>query len=139
MIVYEGTRITCDAVKTVVKYLVGDRDRIVYTGNELPSVYLKSRKVALGKGAMVPSFADTHIHFASFSTFHAGLNVMEAKSNKEISLMLAQFIKDNKDKLIIVFGASPYSVSEQRLITRMELDVVCSDRPIMVVKYDGHA
>lgn len=139
MTVYEGTIITCDAVNTVAKYLVEDRGKIVYVGDELPATYLNSRKVMLGKRALVPSFADTHIHFASFSIFHAGLNVMEAKSNKEIALMLAQFVKDNKDKLIIAFGASPYSVSEQRLITRKELDVVCSDRPIMVVKYDGHA
>ena len=44
----------------------------------------------------------------------------------------------NKKKLI-AFGASPYSVKEKRLISRGELDVVCPDKEIMVVKYDGHA
>lgn len=139
MIVYEGAILTCDAKNTIAKYLVEDKGRIVYIGDDLPSIYTQADKVKLGKKAMIPSFADTHIHFASYSTFHAGLNVMDARSNREIASMLAEFIKGNKEKLIIVFGASPYSVEERCLIFRKELDEVCADRPIMVVKYDGHA
>lgn len=139
MIVYEGDIITCDSKNTVAKYLVEDKGRIIYIGNDLPTRYQEADKLSLGKKALIPSFADTHIHLASYSTFHAGLNVMGARSNSEITSMLREFIKTNKDKLIIVFGASPYSVEEKRLISRRELDEVCQDRPIMVVKYDGHA
>ena len=32
-----------------------------------------------------------------------------------------------------------YSVSDGHLVTREQLDSVCSDRPIFIVKYDGHA
>ena len=46
--------------------------------------------------------------------------------------------RSNK-KTLIAFGASPYSVKEGRLISREELDKVCPDKEIMVVKYDGHA
>ena len=42
-------------------------------------------------------------------------------------------------KRLIAFGASPYSVKERKLISREELDRVCPDKEIMVVKYDGHA
>lgn len=139
MRIYDGTIITCDAQNTIVRYLVEDKGKIVYVGNDLPSEYEGGNRVSLGKKALIPSFADTHMHFASFAIFHAGLNVMEARSNQEISTMLSEFVKNNKDRLIIAFGASPYSVSERRLITREEIDAVCSDRPVMVVKYDGHA
>ena len=64
---------------------------------------------------------------------------MDAESNKEISEMVRKFVARSKGKTLICFGASPYSVKEGRLISREELDEVCPDKEIMVVKYDGHA
>ena len=44
-----------------------------------------------------------------------------------------------RKKIIIGFGASPYSVSDGHLVRRTELDRVCPDKPVFIVKYDGHA
>ncbi len=139
MKVYEGAILTCDADNRVMRYLVEDHGRILYTGNILPEEYISVRHVRLGTQALVPAFADSHIHFASFATFHAGLNVMEARSNREILDMLRDHVAHTKEKLIIGFGASPYSVSDGRLVNREELDSVCPDKPLFMVKYDGHA
>lgn len=137
---YKGNILTVDPCDTVVKYLVEDKGRIIYTGNELPDRYKDAEVVNLGEKALIPAFVDTHQHMASFSTFHAGLNVMEAESNKQIADMVKEFVEESKDKkTLIAFGASPYSVKEKRLISREELDAVCPDKEIMVVKYDGHA
>ncbi len=40
---------------------------------------------------------------------------------------------------MIGFGASPYSVSDGHLVRRVQLDEVCPDKPLFLVKYDGHA
>ncbi len=136
---YEGAVLSVNKNNDVFRYLVEDRGRIVYVGNTLPEIYSQAEKVELGKRALIPSFADTHQHFASFSTFQAGLNVMDAASNEEISEMVRNFVSRSKGKTLICFGASPYSVREGRLISREELDAVCPDKEIMVVKYDGHA
>ena len=137
---YEGSILTVNKNNDVVRFLVEDGGRIVFIGNELPDRYKAVEKVKLGKKALIPSFVDTHQHFASFSTFHAGLNVMDAESNEEISQMVSEFYKKSGNKkTLIAFGASPYSVKERRLISREELDKVCPDKEIMVVKYDGHA
>ncbi len=136
---FEGTIITCDKENTIAKFLVEDAGRIVYVGNELPSKYANAKRINLGKRVLIPSFADTHMHFASFATFHAGLNVMNARSNKEILDLLGKYVKSNKEPIILAFGASPYSIEEKRLINKSELDTVCKDKPVMVVKYDGHA
>jgi predicted amidohydrolase YtcJ len=64
---------------------------------------------------------------------------MDAESNLEIQNMIREFVKRSSGKTLICFGASPYSVKEGRLISREELDAVCPDKEIMVVKYDGHA
>ena len=136
---YKGAILTDNPGDEVTSYLVEDGGRIVYVGNDLPEQYQNAETVELGKRALIPAFVDTHQHFASFSTFHAGLNVMDAGSNAEIAQMVSEFYKKSKGKTLIAFGASPYSVKERRLISREELDAVCPDKEIMVVKYDGHA
>lgn len=137
---YKGNILSVNANDDVFSYLVEDSGKIVYVGNELPGLYSEAELVDLGPRALIPSFVDTHQHFASFSIFHSGLNVMDAESNEEISRMVANFYdRSVKEKTLIAFGASPYSVKERRLISRIELDQVCPDKEIMVVKYDGHA
>ena len=141
MKIYRGTILTLDDRNTVASCLVEDKGRIVYVGDLLPRKYRFGRHeiVHLGQRVLIPSFVDSHIHFASYATFHAGLNVMNARSNTEILEMLRTFLAKTDDKFIIAFGASPYSVSEGRLVSRAELDSVCPDRPLFMVKYDGHA
>ena len=140
MKVYKGSILTVDAQDSVKKYLVEDAGKIVFTGDELPEQYAGAEIVDLGTKALIPSFVDTHQHFASFAIFNSGLNVMEAESNQEIAAAVADFYKKSGSaKTLIAFGASPYSVKERRLISREELDKVCPDKEIMVVKYDGHA
>ena len=140
MKVYKGNILTVDSQDSVKKYLVEDGGRIVFTGDSLPQEYSEAPVSDLGDKALIPSFVDSHQHFASFAIFHSGLNVMDAESNVEISKMLAEYYKaSGKAKTLIAFGASPYSVKEGRLISREELDVVCPDKEVMVIKYDGHA
>lgn len=137
---YKGAILSVNANDDVFSYLVEDKGKIVYVGNELPSRFSGAELVDLDGKALIPAFVDTHQHFASFAIFNAGLNVMEAGSNEEISQMVADFYsRSGKAKTLIAFGASPYSVREGRLISREELDRVCPDKEIMVVKYDGHA
>ncbi len=139
MKIYKGNIITCDKNDNVYNYLVEDDGKIIYTGNSLPEEYSVGEVTDLGEKALIPAFADSHIHFASFATFHSGLNVMNARSNAEILEMLKEFVAKSKDKLILGFGASPYSVTDGKLVTRRQLDRVCPDKPLFMVKYDGHA
>ena len=139
MKVYIGDIVSVNSSDEVFRYLVEDAGRICYVGNILPEKYSVAERMELQGRALLPVFVDTHQHFASFSTFNAGLNVMDAASNIEIAEQLRAFVKTSTAKSIIAFGASPYSVKEGRLITREEIDSVCPDREVMVVKYDGHA
>ena len=136
---YKGTILSVDSNDRVYKYLVEENGKILYTGNEMPEKYRNAEIIDLGDKALVPAFVDTHQHFASFSTFNAGLNVMEAESNQEIARMIGEYAKKTKARTIIAFGASPHSVKESRLINRAEIDAVCLGKEVMVVKYDGHA
>ena len=139
MKVYEGKILSVNAHDEVFRYLAEDGGRIAYVGDELPERFAAAPRVELGARALIPPFADTHQHFASFSAFNAGLNVMEAESNEEILSMVDHYAADCPNKTLIAFGASPYSVKERRLVSRTELDGVTHGKPLFLVKYDGHA
>ena len=139
MKVYKGTVLSVDANDGVFKYLVEDNGVILFVGNELPEQYSNAEIIDIGSRVLAPAFVDTHQHFASLSTFNAGLNVMEAESNEKIARMIGEYAAKTKAKTIIAFGASPHSVKEGRLINREEIDAVCLGKEVMVVKYDGHA
>ena len=139
MNIYHGNIITCNEKNEIVSYLIEEEGLILYTGNELPKQYRNMKMTELGEKALLPSFADTHLHFASMALFHSGINVMDVSSNEEIKERLIQFLPNLKEKVAIAFGASPHSVKERKLLSRTDLDLVSKDREIMVVKYDGHA
>ena len=139
MKVYEGTILTVNEHDEVARYLVEDGGRIAYVGSELPGRFAGEPLERLGGRALCPSFVDTHEHLASFATFNAGLNVMDARSNAQICEMVRAFAGASDAATLIAFGASPHSVAEGRLVSRSELDRACPDRPFMLVKYDGHA
>ena len=69
MKVYRGSIITCDEKNTVASYLAEDQGRIIYIGDTLPECYGEAQVTDLGQRALLPSFADTHIHFASSPFF----------------------------------------------------------------------
>ncbi len=139
MTVYEGAVLTVDEKDRVARYLAEDGGRILFVGDELPPEYAGAERVELGERALIPPFADTHQHFASFSAFNAGLNVMDCASNEEILAMVDRFAGESSAKTLIAFGASPYSVRERQLVSRQELDRVTHGKPLFLVKYDGHA
>lgn len=138
MKLYKGKIITCDAKNTVASTLVEQNGKIVYVGDQPPEKYAGAKVVNLGEKALLPSFADTHIHFLSYATFNFCPAIMDAKSNSEALRILKNYAAAAKEKVIMAFGASPNSVDEKRLFTRKELDSV-SDKPMFIVKYDGHA
>ena len=139
MKIYKGNILTVNKNNDIFRYLIENEGSIEYVGDTLPKMYSKGEVIDLGNKALIPAFADSHQHFASFSLFNSGLNVMEADSNSEILEMIRDYYQATQDKILLSFGASPYSVKEKRLINREELDNVCPDKPFFMVKYDGHA
>ena len=139
MQVFKGNIVTVNKHNDVVNYLVENKGMIEFVGNQLPDKYANWPTIDLKDKALIPAFVDTHQHFASFSTFNSGLNVMDCSDNQQIMQMISDYYKTSKSKTIIAFGASPYSVKEKVLLNKQQLDEVCPDKEIMVVKYDGHA
>ncbi len=136
---YEGAIISCDREDRVYRYLVEEGGRILFVGNDLPPAYRGVPLEVLGERSLIPCFGDTHLHFASYALFNAGLDVRSSRDLTEMGEQIRTFTRENGDPIIMGFGASAHSVEEKRLISRDELDRACPGRPAYLVKYDGHA
>jgi len=141
MQIYQGTIITCNRTGTVHRYLVEDKGRIQFTGNELPGYYEGAAITNLYNRALMPAFGDGHLHFSNWALVgQAFFDVRTASDFEELGEMILTFARDHaKTKVVTAFGASKHSVTEKRLITREELDAVYSDKPVYIICYDGHS
>ncbi len=139
MTIHEGSVITCDEAGRVARFLVEDKGRILFVGDVLPAEYAAAPRTLLGKKALLPAFGDSHIHFMSYALFSAGLDLRGAPTIAAARDMIADFVRNRSPSFVLGFGASPNSVKERRLIARTDIDAVCADKPVFIVKYDGHA
>ncbi len=87
MNVYEGTVLTVNANDEVFRFLVEDKGRILFVGDELPREYAGQPRISLGQRVLAPSFVDTHEHFASFGMFTEGPNRVAARASTAIAEM----------------------------------------------------
>jgi len=140
MNIYKSNIITMNSENDIVNYLITENDKIIYIGDNLPDKYKNNKITELKDKTIIPGFFDTHTHFSSFGFFIDSLPVFtSAKSIEEVLNNIKNYIIKNKKKFYILFGISPFSVKENRLPTKTELDKIESKKPIFIVQYDGHA
>src|SRR3989338_6562888 len=101
MKIYNGTIISCDRENHVHNYLVEDKGRILYAGADLPDAYKGAPLERLGERALLPCFGDSHLHFASYALFNAGLDVRSARSLPELSGQVLNFARGSSDALLM--------------------------------------
>ena len=142
MKLYKGTVVTCDGSNSVYKYLIEDKGKIIFTGNELPATnnISVSDTVDLAGKALLPAFGDGHLHFSSWALINSTVDVRSAANIREIQDQIQKYAdSDTKAPIVLAFGHSKHSIEEKRLITKQELDEIPCSRPIIVICYDGHS
>lgn len=138
MKVYRGTIISADADNGIYNYLVEDKGKIVFVGNELPAKYADCEVFELGDGALMPTFADTHSHFASYAVLATTVRLDKAKSNAEmLTLLKERDIALKKGKTIMAYGAHT-RVIEGKYLEKAELDALFPKRKVVIITNDGH-
>lgn len=136
--IFHGNIISVDGKNGIYNYLVEEDGIISYVGNALPDKYKNLAVTELGDGALLPTFADTHGHFASFAMLAAAVKLEKVNSNAEKLEILKKADKETpKGKSLFCFGASPY-VDEGRFLNAADIDSVVPDRAVAIVSTDGH-
>ncbi|NPE09210.1 MAG: amidohydrolase family protein [Asgard group archaeon] len=126
------------------QYLVEEKRKIVFVGNELPQEYADCKnKITLGDRSLVPSFGDGHIHYSNWAFIAMEyFDVRIARNFSDIDEIVKTFVKEREGKIgkaIIGFGVTPHSLEERKLPTKIELDSYYSEKPMAIVCFDGHS
>lgn len=131
--------ISCEETNRIFKFLVEKDGKILFSGDHLPDEYASCTSVDLKGRCAVPAFGDTHIHFSSFAYFNSGLDCRNVADFDELGALINSYVaRGKKEKVILGFGCSAHTVKEKKLPDRHDLDRI-TGRPLMIVKYDGHA
>lgn len=91
-------------------------------------------------GKMVlPGFIDTHIHLGAAAQIMAGIDLTEYTSVSQIQGELGRYAKNNQNEEVIRgFGWKYFQFDESGPLKGM-IDSVISDKPVILVSFDGHA
>ncbi len=136
-----ATFLTCEDTNRVCTAMAVNKGHICWIGNEadVPSQYRSARRIDLGGATVTPGFGDTHMHFESLCVFENTFYLVDvADFDQAKAVVQAYADKAPKAKVLIGYGCSAHTVTEKRLPERKDLDQ-WTTRPLMVVKYDGHA
>lgn len=134
-----GTFLSCEAENQTYHVMGVEKGRIRFLGDRLPAGVSAAETTDLNGQCVVPAFADTHIHFASFALFNETVDVREAADFDDMGRRFACYQAAHpKVKFIPAFGCSAHTVAEKRLPGRKDFDKM-TNLPALMVKYDGHA
>jgi predicted amidohydrolase YtcJ len=134
-----GVFISCEEEDRVFSVLAEDRGKILYTGDEIPPEYEGAPREDMEGRAVIPAFADTHLHFESYALFLSTIDVRGVKDFDEMGRMLHAYAASHQgEQFIPAYGCSAHTVAEGRLPDRADLDRMIK-LPLLLIKYDGHA
>ena len=131
-----------------VEALVTKDDSIIFTGTlaESKSLFGGAKETNLNGNTMLPGFIDAHAHFAGFPSQSIGAQILpppDAGANNMESLI--QILKDwstpeNIELTGWIFGMGfdDSVLEEKRFPTKIDLDKVSTEIPVMIVHISGH-
>ncbi len=112
----KGNRIVRVGTTEEVSYLIGKDTQIVY----------------LDWRCVVPGFIDTHIHVGDYARYLLWVDLAEANSIKDMQSRLAKHLeKTSKGKWVVGRGWDENKFEERRFPTRVDLDAVSPDNPVV--------
>ena len=96
--------------------------------------------VDLNGRALLPGFIDTHLHPLMLAYFATNVDLRDAATIEELQAMIgAAARKVSGDAWVVGLQFDEQNLDSPRFPTRHELDSACEDRPVMIVKHDGHS
>ncbi|MFX0011874.1 MAG: amidohydrolase [Candidatus Hermodarchaeota archaeon] len=141
-IFYNGPIITMAEENPFIEAVGCKDEKIIAVGN------LEDLKSSLGdnydlvdlKGnTLLPGFIDSHMHPISFMFLLMNLDLSNVKSLKELQGRLQHAAnKRQKGDLIYGLNLKEEQFDVPKLPTRWDLDEVCSEHPVLIIRYDGH-
>jgi len=86
-----------------------------------------------------PGLTDAHVHLSGIGFRELTLNLDRARSIEDVKDMLAAKAADQPEGPIVGRGWIETSWPEGRPLSALDLDEVVADRPVLLMRSDGHA
>jgi predicted amidohydrolase YtcJ len=141
-IYYGGPILTINENQPIVEAvgITGEKISVIGTLAEVKEYMGKDAKLIDLKGnSLLPGFIDSHMHPISYIILLLNYDLSTVKSLKELQSILKKAAK-HKPKGEMIFGLrlKEEEFDIPRLPTRWDLDEVCPDHPVFIIRYDGH-
>lgn len=141
-ILFGGPIITIDSNQPYVEAVGIKGDKIASVG-ALDDVKLEMGDncefIDLKGSTLLPGFIDCHLHPMGYINHLLNPDLTNVKSLKELQdLLKLESEKREKDEFIIAYNFSEERFDDPILPNRWDLDEVCPDHSVFILRYDGH-
>ncbi|MHA4846613.1 amidohydrolase [Flavitalea antarctica] len=141
LIIRNAVIYTVDSTFTVAQAMAIKDGKILETGsNESIMQDYDSRMIEDLEGkAVYPGFIDAHAHFIGYGLSLNTVNLVDTKSWQEVLARVSKFSEKNKDGWLIGRGWDQNDWESKEFPTKVSLDSLFPDRPVLLTRIDGHA
>ncbi len=140
LLFYNGVIHTMDEEERVVEAVGVTDGKISFVGSNEEAAKLEAaEKVDLGGKLMLPGFIEGHMHLCSYAFTNNNVMLFDCKSVEDCLEAAKRFRAAHDDlKWMYCRGWNEDNFTEKRYPTREELDAICPDIPILMVRVCGH-
>lgn len=127
---------------TVVEAVAVRDGRIVYAGDAAGLDAFTgngTEMVDLAGATMFPGFTDSHAHLIGIGQRERTLNLEQTASISDLQARVAAYAQDNTQGVVFGRGWIETHWPEARFPNADDLDAVVADRPVILIRADGHA
>ncbi len=140
---FNGTVRTMDPACPVAESVAVRGGKIIAVGakNTCTSALGKGYEpVDLLGGALLPGFIDTHLHPVLLIFFAMNCELGGVVSITELQKSLrSALLRKSDDSWLVGLNFDEQSLREKRVPNRHDLDSISTERPVVVIKHDGHS
>jgi predicted amidohydrolase YtcJ len=139
--IFTGGTIHTGLGDTVEAVAVRD-GRIVYAGDGAGLAGFAgsdTQTVDLDGATMFPGFTDSHAHLIGIGQRERTLNLEETASIADLQARVLAYAETNSEGVVFGRGWIETHWPEARFPSAADLDAVVSDRPVILIRADGHA
>lgn len=135
-----GNIITMQRFGETFSSMCVEGNKIVSLGHEdINNIQNKNTKVINLHGkTIVPGFYDSHLHLISTFLNENSINFSEVSSIQDVLDLIKEWPHKNLFPIVIGKRLSEFTIKEGRLPTRIELDSVSKDFPIVISSIEFH-
>ena len=140
LLLFNGTIHVMDSSGSTAEAMAVVGDRIAATGpaKQLRTMYTFEREIDLDGAVVFPGFIDAHAHLYGLGEQQQILDLTGTADENAI-LALVRNAAASGDGWIRGRGWDQNDWPLQNFPDRKELDAICPDRPVFLVRVDGHA